>query len=92
MNGCLPGPRATALIPSGAIAIAGDDAVGPNVVKGIVTELQPLGDTTALAIVVGEQRLRIRLGAREAASRDMHIGDALSVDIDPAGIYLLRES
>ena len=49
MNGCAPGPRVVALIPPDAIAIAEtDDAAARNVVKGIVTELKPLGETTAL--------------------------------------------
>ena len=93
MNGCAPGPRVTALIPPDAIAIAAtDDAAARNVVKGIVTELKPLGETTALTVVVDGQRLRLRVGAREASSRNMRIGDALSVHLDPAGIHLMRES
>ena len=93
MNGCAPGPRVTALIPPDAIAIAAtDDAAARNVVKGIVTELKPLGETTALTVVVDGQRLRLRVGAREASSRNMRIGDALSVHLDPTGIHLMRAS
>ena len=91
MNGCSPGPRVVALIPPDAIAIAETGAAARNVVNGIVTELKPLGETTALAVVVDGQRLRLRIGAREAASRNMRIGDALSVHLDPAGIHLMRE-
>ena len=90
MNGCAPGPRVTALIPPDAIAIAAtDDAAARNVVKGIVTELKPLGETTALTVAVDGQRLRLRVGAREASSRNMCIGDALSVHLDPTCIHLM---
>jgi molybdate transport system ATP-binding protein len=91
MNGCNPGPRAVALIPPDAIAIAATDAAERNVVKGIVTELKPLGETSALTLVVNGQRLRMRVGAREASFRNMHVGDALSVHLDPTGIHLMRE-
>ena len=92
MNGCSPGPRVAALVPPDAIAIAATDVAERNVVKGIVTELKPLGETSALTVVVDGQRLRMRVGAREASSRNMRIGDALSVHLDPAGIHLMRES
>ena len=91
MNGCSPGPRVTALVPPDAIAIAAADAGERNIVNGIVTELKPLGETAALTVVVDGQRLRMRVGAREASSRNMRIGDALSLHIDPAGIHLMRE-
>jgi len=92
MNGCSPGPRVTALIPPDAIAVASADATERDVVNGIVTELKPLGETSSLTVVVDGQRLRLRVGAREAASRNTRIGDALSVHLDPAGIHLMRES
>ena len=92
MQSCSPGPRVTALIPPDAIAIAGTETTATNVLKGIVTELKALGDTTALTIVVDGQRLRTRITAREAASRSLHVGDALSVEVDPAGIHLMREN
>ncbi|MBC7832592.1 MAG: TOBE domain-containing protein, partial [Hyphomicrobium sp.] len=92
MNGCSPGPRVTALVPPDAIALAAADAAARNVVNGIVTELKQLGETAALTVVVDGQRLRLRVGAREASSRNTRIGDALSLHIDPAGIHLMRES
>ena len=92
MNGCSPGPRVTALVPPDAIALAAADAAARNVVNGIVTELKQLGETAALTVVVDGQRLRLRVGAREASSRNSRIGDALSLHIDPAGIHLMRES
>jgi len=91
MNDCSPGPRVVALIPPDAIAIAATDAMAPNVVKGILTELKPLGETTALTVVVDGQRLRLRVGAREAASRNLRVGDALGVHLDAAGIHLMRK-
>ena len=92
MNGCSPGPRVTALVPPDAIALAAADAAARNVVNGIVMELKQLGETAALTVVVDGQRLRLRVGAREASSRNSRIGDALSLHIDPAGIHLMRES
>ncbi|MBC7831157.1 MAG: ABC transporter ATP-binding protein, partial [Hyphomicrobium sp.] len=74
MNGCSPGPRVTALVPPDAIVLAAADAAARNVVNGIVTELKPLGETSALTVVVDGQRLRLRVSAREASSRNTRIG------------------
>jgi hypothetical protein len=47
---------------------------------------------TQLTVGVGEALLRFKISARESASRRLHVGDALSVHLDPAGIHLMPES
>ena len=83
--------RVTALIPPDFISLTGDEARSINAVKGILTDVKPLGDMTSLALSFADKPLRFRITAREAASRNMHVGDALTVDVDGAGIHLMRE-
>jgi molybdate transport system ATP-binding protein len=85
------GARVTALIPPDFISLTGDEARSINAVKGILTDVKPLGDMTSLALSFADKPLRFRITAREAASRNMHVGDALTVDVDGAGIHLMRE-
>jgi molybdate transport system ATP-binding protein len=84
--------RVTALMPPDFIALSVTDAAIGNVVKGILTGVAPLGEMTLLTLSVTDHRLRFKIGAREAASRSLHVGDAVSVQLDPAGIHLMRES
>jgi molybdate transport system ATP-binding protein len=90
-QGFKSGERVTALIPPGFIALTDHAVKSSNVVEGILTDVKPLGDMTSLALSFVDKPLRFRITAREAASRNMHVGDALSVDVDCAGIHLMRE-
>ncbi len=60
--------------------------------NGTLTGVAPLGEMTSLALSVDDHPLRFKIGARDAASRNLHVGDAVSVLLDPAGIHLMRES
>jgi molybdate transport system ATP-binding protein len=90
-GGFSAGQRVTALIPPDFIALADTDATIGNVVNGILTGVAPLGEMTSLTLGVDGHRLRFKIGAREAAARNMHVGDAVSVQLDPAGMHLMRE-
>jgi hypothetical protein len=61
------------------------------VVKGILTEVKPLGEMTSLALRFADRPLRFKITAREAAARNVQVGAALSVDVDCAGIHLMHE-
>ena len=81
LNGFSPGQRVAALIPPDFIASPTPTRRARNVVNGILTGVKPLGEMTSLTLVVDGQRLRFKIGAREAASRNMRVGDALSVSM-----------
>ncbi len=86
------GTQVSVLIPPDAIALVDGEANTGNVLEAILTETKPLADMTQLTVGVGEARLRFKIGAREAASRKLHVGDALRVHLDPAGIHLMSEN
>ena len=84
--------RVNLFIPPDAIALVDGEANARNVLNAILTETKPLADVTQLTVGIGEAQLRFKVGTREAASRKLHVGDALRVQIDPAGVHLMRES
>jgi molybdate transport system ATP-binding protein len=86
------GTSVSVLIPPDAIALVDGEANTGNVLEAILTETKPLADMTQLTVGVGEAQLRFKIGAREAASRKLHVGDALRVHLDPAGIHLMSEN
>ena len=90
-NGAAPGPRVTALIPPDAIWLAAGDADAPNVVAGTITGLQVLGDRIGVALAFDGGELRFRLPTREAAARNLQSGAALSVEVDPSLVHVLRD-
>jgi molybdate transport system ATP-binding protein len=90
-NGAMPGPRVTAFVPSDAISLAAGTTNGVNAVNGKLTNLQPLGDLTAITLAFDGGELRFRLPSREAAGRHLQSGAALSVEVDPERIHVLRE-
>jgi molybdate transport system ATP-binding protein len=91
-DGMQPGMRMNLFIPPDAIALFDGEANVSNVLNAILTETKALADVTQLTVGIGEAQLRFRVGTREIASRKLHVGDALRVQIDPAGIHLMRES
>jgi molybdate transport system ATP-binding protein len=91
-GGVQSGTRVNVFIPPDAIALVDGAATAGNVVNAILTETKPLADVTELTVRVGDAQLRFKIGTREAASRKLHVGDALRVQLDPAGIHLMRES
>jgi molybdate transport system ATP-binding protein len=90
-RGFKSGERVTTLIPPDFISLTGDAAKSSNVVKGILTEVKPLGEMTSLALSFADKPLRFKIAAREAASRNVQVGDALSVEIDRLGIHLMHD-
>lgn len=94
-NGFGAGEPVTVLIPPDFIAPAEVDAKTGNVVKGILTDVQSHGEMTSYTLGFGtknDQGLRFRIGSRDAAARNVHVGDALSVHLDPAGFHLMPQS
>ena len=91
-SGFRAGQHVTCLIPPDFIALADGDTTASNVVNGTLTGVAPLGEMTSLTLGVADHQLRFKIGAREAAARNMHVGDAASVQLDPAGLHLLREA
>jgi len=91
-GGIQPGTRVNVFIPPDAIALVDGAATAGNVINAILIETKRLADVTELTVRVGDAPLRFKIGTREATSRKLHIGDALRVQLDPAGIHLMRES
>jgi molybdate transport system ATP-binding protein len=91
-DGIQPGTRVSVFIPPDAIALVDGAATAGNVINTILTEMKPLADVTQLTVRVGEAQLRFKIGTREAASLNLHVGNVLGVQLDPAGIHLMRES
>jgi hypothetical protein len=90
-NGAMPGPRVTALVPSDAISIAPVAGNPANAVVGTLTSVLRLGDLTGLTLAFEGGELRFRVPTREADARRLQGGAALTVEVDPALIYVLRE-
>jgi ABC-type Fe3+/spermidine/putrescine transport system ATPase subunit len=94
-NGLRAGDRVTALIPPDFIALSDPPTQASNQVNATLTGVTPLGEMTSLSLRFDEkkdQSLRFKISAREAASRNAHVGDAVSVWLDPAGIHLMPQS
>lgn len=91
-NGARAGDRVNALLPPDCISLAASDDGAVNVVKGRVADLQPLGDLIGLILDLETLRLRLKIGVREAAARNIQVGAAVSAQLDPAGIHVMREA
>jgi molybdate transport system ATP-binding protein len=90
-NGAAIDERVTALIPPDAISLGGGTANAANAIDGKLTNVQSLGDLTAVTLAFDGGELRFRLPSREAAARRLQGGAALSVEVDPALTHLLRD-
>jgi molybdate transport system ATP-binding protein len=90
-NGAMPGPRVTALVPPDAISLAPIAGNPANAVIGKLTGVSRLGDLTGLTIAFDGGELRFRVPTREADARQLQGGSALSVEVDPALVHILRE-
>ena len=90
-DGFHAGTRVSLLIPPDAIALADGEVNPGNVLNAILTETKALADVTQLTVGIGEAQLRFKVGTREAASHKLHVGDALRVQLDPAGVHVMRE-
>lgn len=91
LNGCRPGDRITALLPPDGISIAGVEPASGNVVQGIVTGLQPLGDLAVLTLDLGDGSVRFRISARDAAARALRVGAPLGIRLDPTAIHVIHD-
>ncbi|KAB2940046.1 MAG: ABC transporter ATP-binding protein [Hyphomicrobium sp.] len=90
-NGARAGDRVSALLPPDCISLVASDAEAVNVMMGTVADVQPLGDLIGLILDLETLRLRLKIGAREAAARNMQVGAVVSAQLDPAGIHVMRE-
>jgi molybdate transport system ATP-binding protein len=90
-NGAMPGPRVTALVPSDAISLVPSARNSAGAVTGKLTGVSRLGDLTGLTLAFDGGELRFRVPRREADARQLQSGSALSVEVDPALIHVLRE-
>jgi molybdate transport system ATP-binding protein len=90
-NGAAIGEGVTVLIPPDAISLGGGTTNAANAVNGRLTNVQPLGNLTALTLTFDAGELRFRLPSREAVARHLQSGAALSVEVDPALVHVLRE-
>lgn len=91
-NGARAGDGVIALLAPDGLALVVPDAEGVNVVKGMLTEMAPSGELVALTLLLDGGRLRFRVGAREVAARDLQVGNALSVRVQPSFIHVMREA
>jgi molybdate transport system ATP-binding protein len=90
-NGAGIGERVTVLIPPDAISLGGGTANAVSAINGKLTNVQSLGDLTAVTLAFDVGELRFRLPSREAAARHLQSGAAISVEVDPALVHLLRD-
>jgi molybdate transport system ATP-binding protein len=90
-NGAMPGPRVTAFVPCDAISLSVGTTNATNAVSGKLTNVQALGDLTAVTLAFDGGELRFRLPLREAVARHLQSGAELSVEVDPALIHVLRD-
>ncbi|HWK38617.1 MAG TPA: ABC transporter ATP-binding protein [Hyphomicrobium sp.] len=91
LNGARGGDGVTALFPADCISLV-DAAEGrPNVLRGMLSELQPLGDVTALTLDFDAMRLRLKVPSREAAMRTLRPGLMVDVELDPAFVHVIRK-
>lgn len=91
LDGRRVGEKLTALLPPDAMALTDAGAATENVVSGIVSGVQQLGDLTLLTIQSADVSLRLRIAAREVAARGLNVGTPVGLHLDPAAIHVMSE-
>lgn len=85
------GDSVTVLLPPDGIALAREASRSTNLVKGSLADLQRAGEFVALTLSLPQGALRFTIPRREAAARQLRIGDACEVEIDPSSVHAMRD-
>ena len=92
LNGTRAGDEVTALFPADCISLVDAENAGPNLLRGTLCDLRPMGDVTALTLDFDAMRLRLKIPAREASRRALRPGLTVCVELDPAFVHVIRKS
>ncbi|HWK32429.1 MAG TPA: ABC transporter ATP-binding protein [Hyphomicrobium sp.] len=92
LNGTCVGDQVTALFPADCISLVDASENRPNLLRGTISEMQPLGDVTALTLEFEAMRLRLKVPTREASMRTLRPGLTVDVELDPAFVHVIRKS
>lgn len=90
--GVTKGERVAVLVPADCIALCNGDGPIANRLDGRIVAITAAGDLKTVLMDFGGMSLRVKIFAREAAARNLAVGAAIAVTLDPAGIHLMREA
>jgi molybdate transport system ATP-binding protein len=83
------GDRVAWLVPSDYLAIAEPSAGATNVLTGLLTEIRPLGERTALSVRFSDDVVRFNVETRDVRARGLAVGGSLAVLFAPEGIHVM---